>query len=97
MLTSSPRARTRPARHCLYCSTLVEESSHRRDTVCGPCRAGRRRHEAGLHAYTVATPVWLDRPTAARPGTPEKLDVLIRRSELGLHLWHPGDAGVDLC
>jgi hypothetical protein len=32
-------------------------------------------------------------PTAALPGTPEKLAVLAARAAAGEHLWHPRDAG----
>ena len=31
-------------------------------------------------------------PTAAEPGTPEKMAELERRAALGLSLWHAGDA-----
>jgi len=31
------------------------------------------------------------RPTAAQPGTPEKIRVLQRRAAAGLSLWHPRD------
>ena len=34
----------------------------------------------------------LPAPTAAWPGTPEKLAVMIERAEHGLSLWHPDDA-----
>lgn len=34
----------------------------------------------------------LGEPTKALPGTPEKVQVLIRRAELGLILFHPLDA-----
>jgi hypothetical protein len=33
-------------------------------------------------------------PTAALPGSPEKLAVLAERARLKLALWHPDDAGV---
>jgi hypothetical protein len=33
-------------------------------------------------------------PTTALPGTPEKVEVLIRRARLGYHLFHPLDAGM---
>ncbi len=32
-------------------------------------------------------------PTTARPGTPEKVQVLAARIENGMPLWHPADAG----
>jgi len=31
-------------------------------------------------------------PTAAVPGTPEKIAVLMQRAARGLELWHPDDA-----
>lgn len=34
-------------------------------------------------------------PTAAAPGTPEKLAELGRRAEAGEELWHPADAAVE--
>src|SRR5437773_11470261 len=34
-------------------------------------------------------------PTAALPGTPEKVAVLMERARLGLSLWHPLDAPMD--
>jgi hypothetical protein len=30
-------------------------------------------------------------PTDAQVGSPEKIEVLARRAQLGLPLWHPGD------
>lgn len=33
------------------------------------------------------------RPTTARPGTPEKVEVLMRRALAGKELWHAEDAG----
>jgi len=35
-------------------------------------------------------------PTQAFPGTPEKVAVLESRAQLGVSLWHPLDAGVDV-
>ena len=35
------------------------------------------------------------RPTAAPPGSAEKVDVLAERARLGLSLWHPHDAPMD--
>ena len=35
-------------------------------------------------------------PTAAAPGTPEKVAVLEERARLGLSLWHPCDAPMDV-
>jgi hypothetical protein len=40
-------------------------------------------------------PTLAARPTAALPGTPEKVAVLIERARLGLSLWHPQDAPMD--
>jgi hypothetical protein len=34
-------------------------------------------------------------PTAALPGTPEKIAVLTQRASQGLELWHPKDAPLD--
>jgi hypothetical protein len=34
-------------------------------------------------------------PTAALPGTPEKVAVLIERARLRQDLWHPADAPMD--
>ena len=34
-------------------------------------------------------------PTNARPGTPEKVEVLCRRARLRCSLWHPYDATLD--
>ena len=34
-------------------------------------------------------------PTAAPPGSPEKVEVLAERAPLGLSLWHPHDAPMD--
>jgi len=34
-------------------------------------------------------------PTAALPGSPEKITVLEQRALLGLELWHPDDAILD--
>ncbi len=36
------------------------------------------------------------RPTSAIPGTPEKVAVLEERARLGLSLWHPHDAPMDV-
>lgn len=33
--------------------------------------------------------------TAARPGSPEKIEVLAKRAELGFALWHPLDATME--
>src|SRR5947209_18301720 len=35
------------------------------------------------------------KPTAAPPGSPEKVDVLAERARLGLSLWHAHDAPMD--
>jgi hypothetical protein len=35
-------------------------------------------------------------PTAALPGSPEKVAVLEERARLGLALWHPADAPMDI-
>jgi hypothetical protein len=35
------------------------------------------------------------RPTAAAPGSEEKVAVLMERARLGLSLWHPHDAPMD--
>jgi hypothetical protein len=35
-------------------------------------------------------------PTAALPGTPEKIAILGERARLGLSLWHPLDATPNL-
>jgi hypothetical protein len=35
-------------------------------------------------------------PTAAVPGTPEKVAILAERARLGLDLWHPLDAPMDV-
>jgi hypothetical protein len=35
-------------------------------------------------------------PTTARPGTPEKVAVLEERARLGVSLWHPLDAPMDV-
>ena len=35
-------------------------------------------------------------PTSAVPGSPEKVAVLEERARLGLALWHPDDAVMDL-
>jgi hypothetical protein len=35
-------------------------------------------------------------PTAALPGTPEKVAVLIERARLRQGLWHPADAPMDV-
>ena len=35
-------------------------------------------------------------PTAAAPGSPEKVAVLEERARLGLSLWHPLDAPMDV-
>ena len=35
-------------------------------------------------------------PTRHPPGSEEKVDVLAARYHLGLPLWHPGDAGMDV-
>lgn len=34
-------------------------------------------------------------PTTARPGSPEKQEVLAARYASGQRLWHPGDAAGD--
>ncbi len=34
-------------------------------------------------------------PTAALPGTPEKIAILAQRASLGQELWHPDDALLD--
>src|SRR5436309_7666683 len=36
------------------------------------------------------------RPTEALPGSPAKVAVLEERARLGLSLWHPGDAPLDV-
>lgn len=35
------------------------------------------------------------KPSAARPGTPEKIDVLAERARAGVMLFHPGDCEPD--
>jgi hypothetical protein len=35
-------------------------------------------------------------PTDARPGTPEKVAILCERARLGVSLWHPLDAPMDV-
>ena len=37
----------------------------------------------------------LPEPTAALPGSPEKIDVLTARAAAGQQLWHPLDAPLD--
>jgi hypothetical protein len=34
-------------------------------------------------------------PTAACPGSPEKVAVLVERARQGVALWHPADAPLD--
>jgi hypothetical protein len=41
-------------------------------------------------------PAVATRPTDAAPGTPEKVAVLEERAGLGLSLWHPFDAPMDV-
>jgi hypothetical protein len=36
------------------------------------------------------------RPTDALPGTPEKVAILAERARLGVALWHPLDAPMDI-
>jgi hypothetical protein len=35
-------------------------------------------------------------PTVARPGSPEKVAILAERARLGVALWHPLDAPMDV-
>jgi hypothetical protein len=37
-----------------------------------------------------------EQPTAAPPGSPEKVAVLIERARRGISLWHPADAPMDI-
>jgi hypothetical protein len=37
-----------------------------------------------------------DEPTAATPGTPEKVAILIERARMRQALWHPHDAPMDI-
>jgi hypothetical protein len=38
----------------------------------------------------------LPEPTAAPPGTPDKVEILRARAALGQSLWHPADAPMDV-
>lgn len=55
-----------------------------------PSRA-RRGVGLGNPSASLAVP----EPTAAVPGTPEKVAVLEERARLGQRLWHPADAVRD--
>lgn len=49
---------------------------------------------AGEYLQSDFSPAGYGSPTMARPGSEEKIEVLIRRMESGLHLFHPDDAVV---
>ena len=84
-----------PCRHCQYarvsrprglCWTCYYDVAIR-DLYPSASKFGRRGAGAAVRRAKPA----LD-PTDARPGTAEKIVVLMRRAELGQELWHPGDA-----
>ncbi|MBL8796682.1 MAG: hypothetical protein JNM56_22460 [Planctomycetia bacterium] len=93
MLTSSH------CRHCAECRT-------RRRGLCWRCYAApeiRRRYRS-LSKFAKGAPDEDDfnggyglpaRPTAALPGTPEKIRALAARAEARTALWHPQDARLD--
>jgi len=41
-------------------------------------------------------PILPAQPTGALPGSPEKVAILEERARLGLSLWHPLDAPMDV-
>ena len=49
----------------------------------------------GLGDFTGQTPP-PGQPTAAPPGSPEKVAVMMDRARRGQSLWHPADAPMDL-
>jgi hypothetical protein len=60
----------------------------------GPPFGAARPAGAGLYAGNVAAPRRAPAaPTPARPGSPQKLEVLEARAAAGELLHHPGDAG----
>lgn len=77
-----PASRPRGLGWCCYYRPGVREQYP-------PCSKYGRRG-VGIGARGDALP----EPTAAAPGTGEKVGVLEQRAELGLQLWHPDDAFV---
>lgn len=80
---------------CLHCR---KNKGTRARGLCWVCHADREvrgrygaggRVGAGVENSVGPLPLL---PTPARPGTPEKLAVLIARAERGQRLWHPLDA-----
>lgn len=67
----------------------------------GLCRQCHKRHANQYQSpyqhgqrSPIATGRLLPEPTAARPGTPEKIQVMIERAERGELLFHPLDGRI---
>jgi hypothetical protein len=80
-----------PCRHC------GRKPTNRPRGLCFRCfRLFRDLYESGAarRGIGLAAPVRpFGRPTAARPGTEEKMRTLTARLEAREPLWHPADAG----
>lgn len=85
-----------PRRRCLHCRHPVVS---RPRGLCWACfhRPGVREQYPPVSPYGRrglghVSPKRLPAPTSARPGTPEKLEVLAARAANGEALFHPHDA-----
>jgi hypothetical protein len=83
---------------CRNCG--VRRALHGHRGLCQPCHTNKAIRElhpkngtrAGLEDDRNTTPPLPGAPTAALPGTPEKVAVLAERVAHWLNPWHPKDA-----
>jgi len=88
----------------MFCRHCHEAKANRPRGLCWSCyyQPGVRKHypstskfaRRGVGNFSGSRPL-SPSPTAALPGTPEKLAVLEERARLNLALWHPRDAHVE--
>lgn len=99
-MTSTMQSQQQILKQCPACGEPVRGKNRR---LCWRC------HEAHLHRcfppapnkcsasqIGLRSPTLRPEPTAAKPGTGEKVKVLEARAERGEELWHGGDAPLDL-
>jgi hypothetical protein len=84
---------------CLHCH--VRRALHGHRGLCQPCFADKTIRQRYPKSGTRGDgdrhldPPLPDKPTAALPGTPEKVGVLTDRARHWRRLWHPRDAKAD--
>ena len=89
----------------MMCRNCQRVQSNRPRGLCWSCyyKPGVREKYPSTSKYARrgvsdfnGRPAVAAQPTGAVPGTPEKVAVLEERARLGLSLWHPYDAPMDV-